>query len=130
VEPVNDDGRVGQRLLHRCAVALPHVGTHRRDGRLSVDWQCLQPGHDRDLQAVWQHGEQVERAIDRMPGQDGDNVPVAFGTRNRVDSEHGQRRQRRPIDGRSDPAVEDLRQANLLGPLVLLQQASPCARLQ
>ena len=52
----------------------------------------------------------MQRAIGGTPGQDGDEVTMAFGECNLVDPEGGECRQGRPVDGGRNPAVKDTEQ--------------------
>ena len=82
------------------------VGAHHANGAPRGFGDGAQKRLDARALALFEHGEDAQGVLD--PGADDHHeVAVAFGQGDLVEPEHGQRRERRPIDPARDVPIED-----------------------
>jgi len=87
--------------------ALPDVGADGRDARSDGGRDAQQPGHDGGLQPIRQHRQHVQLAVFGLATDDGHKVAMALQERNLVDAQGRERRERIPINGLGNGAVQD-----------------------
>lgn len=107
MKAVDHDPRVRKHLLGCRDVAVPDIGTDRRDLSSDGSGDALEPGDHGGFQPIRQHRQQIQIALLGLRADDGHKVAMAFEERDLVNSDGRKRRQGRPLNALGDETVEN-----------------------